>query len=155
MGALLRARSPAATGSQRRAMAPRGEGSWALCPSGGGQSRLEPQKAEAGWPRSGLVAPRVCEAGRVPGRGLRVAGTGRTLDASAGRAWPVSAPGPVQYHRHIEIAIKQCRSSGIDCKIHGLVLLGRVRAEEEDWAAAPFLASDSEEEEDEKGGAGR
>lgn len=64
-------------------------------------------------------------------------------------------PVRVQYHRYIEIAIKQCRSSGIDCKIHGLVLLGRVRAEEEDWAAVPFLASDNEEEEDEKGGAGR
>lgn len=61
----------------------------------------------------------------------------------------------VQYHRYIEIAIKQCRSSGIDCKIHGLVLLGRVRAEDEDWAAVPFLASDNEEEEDEKASGGR
>lgn len=61
----------------------------------------------------------------------------------------------VQYHRYIEIAIKQCRSSGIDCKIHGLILLGRIRAEEEDLAAVPFLASDNEEEEDEKGNSGR
>lgn len=61
----------------------------------------------------------------------------------------------VQYHRYIEIAIKQCRSSGIDCKIHGLVLLGRVRAEDEDWAAVPFLASDNEEEDDEKASGGR
>ncbi|KAL4836913.1 hypothetical protein H8958_009353 [Nasalis larvatus] len=59
-----------------------------------------------------------------------------------------------QYHRYIEIAIKQCRSSGIDCKIHGLILLGRIRAEEEDLAAVPFLASDNEEEEDEKGNSG-
>ncbi|ELV11273.1 E3 ubiquitin-protein ligase HERC2 [Tupaia chinensis] len=40
-----------------------------------------------------------------------------------------------EYHRYVEIAIKQCRSSGIDCKIHGLILLGRIRAEEEDLAA--------------------
>ena len=61
----------------------------------------------------------------------------------------------VYYHRYIEIAIKQCRSSGIDWKIHGLILLGRIRAEEEDLAAVPFLASDNEEEEDEKGNSGR
>lgn len=61
----------------------------------------------------------------------------------------------VQYHRYIEIAIKQCRSSGIDCKIHGLVLLGRIRAEEEDLAAVPFLASETEEEDEERGGGGR
>ncbi|GAB1292151.1 E3 ubiquitin-protein ligase HERC2 [Apodemus speciosus] len=59
-----------------------------------------------------------------------------------------------EYHRYIEIAIKQCRSSGIDCKIHGLILLGRIRAEEEDLAAVPFLASDNEEEEDDKGSTG-
>ncbi|XP_057611964.1 E3 ubiquitin-protein ligase HERC2-like [Chionomys nivalis] len=59
-----------------------------------------------------------------------------------------------EYHRYIEITIKQCRSSGIDCKIHGLILLGRIRAEEEDLAAVPFLASDNEEEEDDKGSTG-
>ncbi|XP_060089857.1 E3 ubiquitin-protein ligase HERC2 isoform X3 [Heteronotia binoei] len=53
-----------------------------------------------------------------------------------------------EYHRYIEIAIKQCRSSGIDCKIHGLSVLGRIRAEDEDLAAVPFLASDNEEEDD-------
>lgn len=61
----------------------------------------------------------------------------------------------VQYHRYIEIAIKQCRSSGIDCKIHGLSIVGRVRAEDEDLATVPFLASDNEEEEDEKTATGR
>ncbi|OWK60818.1 E3 ubiquitin-protein ligase HERC2 [Lonchura striata] len=55
-----------------------------------------------------------------------------------------------EYHRYIEIAIKQCRSSGIDCKIHGLSILGRIRAEDEDLAAVPFLASDNEEEDDDK-----
>uniref|UniRef100_A0A673CR73 HECT-type E3 ubiquitin transferase n=1 Tax=Sphaeramia orbicularis TaxID=375764 RepID=A0A673CR73_9TELE len=55
-----------------------------------------------------------------------------------------------EYHRYIEIAIKQCRSSGIDCKIHGLGIVGRIRAEDEDLATVPFLASDNEEEDDDK-----
>ncbi|XP_031814951.1 E3 ubiquitin-protein ligase HERC2 isoform X4 [Sarcophilus harrisii] len=59
-----------------------------------------------------------------------------------------------EYHRYIEVAIKQCRSSGIDCKIHGLIILGRIRAEDEDLAAVPFLASDNEEEDDEKANTG-
>ncbi|XP_027882785.1 E3 ubiquitin-protein ligase HERC2 isoform X2 [Xiphophorus couchianus] len=59
-----------------------------------------------------------------------------------------------EFHRYIEIAIKQCRSSGIDCKIHGLRMVGRIRAEDEDLATVPFLASDNEEEEDEKTTAG-
>lgn len=60
-----------------------------------------------------------------------------------------------QYHRYIEIAIKQCRSSGIDCKIHGLGIVGRIRAEDEDLATVPFLASDNEEEDDDKSTTGR
>ncbi|KAM9264683.1 E3 ubiquitin-protein ligase HERC2 isoform 3-T3 [Cariama cristata] len=59
-----------------------------------------------------------------------------------------------EYHRYLEIAIKQCRSSGIDCKIHGLSILGRIRAEDEDLAAVPFLASDNEEEDDDKANTG-
>ncbi|XP_034287268.1 E3 ubiquitin-protein ligase HERC2 isoform X1 [Pantherophis guttatus] len=59
-----------------------------------------------------------------------------------------------EYHRYIEVAIKQCRSSGIDCKIHGLSILGRIRAEDEDLAAVPFLASDNEEEDDDKANTG-
>ncbi|MBN3299656.1 HERC2 ligase, partial [Amia calva] len=55
-----------------------------------------------------------------------------------------------EYHRYVEIAIKQCRSSGIDCKIHGLGIVGRIRAEDEDLATVPFLASDNEEEDDDK-----
>ncbi|TNM87599.1 hypothetical protein fugu_005820 [Takifugu bimaculatus] len=52
--------------------------------------------------------------------------------------------------RYIEIAVKQCRSSGIDCKVHGLSIIGRIRAEDEDVATVPFLASDNEEEDDDK-----
>ncbi|XP_077153037.1 E3 ubiquitin-protein ligase HERC2 isoform X1 [Ranitomeya variabilis] len=55
-----------------------------------------------------------------------------------------------EYHRYIEIAIKQCRSSGIDCKIHELSVIGQIRAEDEDLATVPFLASDNEEEDDDK-----
>ncbi|XP_037324635.2 E3 ubiquitin-protein ligase HERC2 [Pungitius pungitius] len=55
-----------------------------------------------------------------------------------------------EFHRYIEVAIKQCRSSGIDCKIHGLCIVGRIRAEDEDLATVPFLASDNEEEDDDK-----
>ena len=56
-----------------------------------------------------------------------------------------------QYFRYIEIGIKQCRSSGIDCKVHGLTILGRLRSDEDDAAANfSFLASDREEEEDDK-----
>uniref|UniRef100_A0A8D3BZ47 HECT-type E3 ubiquitin transferase n=1 Tax=Scophthalmus maximus TaxID=52904 RepID=A0A8D3BZ47_SCOMX len=59
-----------------------------------------------------------------------------------------------EYHRYVEIAIKQCRSSGIDCKIHGLGIVGRIRAEDEDLATVPFLASDNEEEDDDKTASG-
>ncbi|XP_059922232.1 E3 ubiquitin-protein ligase HERC2 isoform X1 [Gadus macrocephalus] len=59
-----------------------------------------------------------------------------------------------EYHRYIEIAIKQCRSSGIDCKAHGLSLVGRIRAEDEELATVPFLASDNEEEDEEKAAVG-
>ncbi|KAK6172413.1 hypothetical protein SNE40_016067 [Patella caerulea] len=51
------------------------------------------------------------------------------------------------YHHIIEIAIKQCRSSGIDCKIHGLWVVGRLKSDDEEAAANfSFLASDKEEE---------
>uniref|UniRef100_A0A8C9RA53 E3 ubiquitin-protein ligase HERC2 n=1 Tax=Scleropages formosus TaxID=113540 RepID=A0A8C9RA53_SCLFO len=59
-----------------------------------------------------------------------------------------------EYHRYIEIAIKQCRSSGIDCKIHGLSIVGRIRADDEDLATVPFLASDNEEDDDDKASTG-
>ena len=54
-----------------------------------------------------------------------------------------------EYHKFIEIAIKQCRNGGIDCKIHGLVVTGRKRLEEDEYSSAlSFLASDSEEVEE-------
>ncbi|KAL5011340.1 hypothetical protein ScPMuIL_009891 [Solemya velum] len=55
------------------------------------------------------------------------------------------------YQRFIEISIKQCRSSGIDCKVHGLSITGRLKADEEDTASGfCYLASDKEDDEDDK-----
>ena len=49
----------------------------------------------------------------------------------------------------MEIAVRQCKSSGIDCKVHGLSIIGRLRSDEDDIAANfRFLASDNEEEEE-------
>ena len=54
--------------------------------------------------------------------------------------------GAKEYYRFIEIAIKQCRNGGIDCKIHGLHVVGRKRTDEDDFSSTfSFLASDSEE----------
>jgi E3 ubiquitin-protein ligase HERC2 len=50
----------------------------------------------------------------------------------------------------IEISIRQCKSSGIDCKVHGLSVVGRLKSDEDDMAANfVFLASDNEEDEEE------
>lgn len=46
--------------------------------------------------------------------------------------------------------MKQCKSSGIDCKVHGLSVVGRVRSDDDEGSASfSFLASDNEEETDE------
>jgi E3 ubiquitin-protein ligase HERC2 len=58
-----------------------------------------------------------------------------------------------EYHRYYEIAIRQCANGGRDCKIHGLRILGRKRLEDEEYASVlTFLASDSEEVEEESFG---
>jgi E3 ubiquitin-protein ligase HERC2 len=54
-----------------------------------------------------------------------------------------------EYHKFYEISIKQCFNGGIDCKIHGLKMVGRKRLEDEEYSSSlSFLASDSEEVED-------
>ncbi|XP_064481734.1 E3 ubiquitin-protein ligase HERC2-like isoform X2 [Ornithodoros turicata] len=54
-----------------------------------------------------------------------------------------------EFYRIVEIGIKQCRSGGIDCRVHGLTIIGRHRTEEEDIASTfPYLASDGEEAEE-------
>lgn len=56
-----------------------------------------------------------------------------------------------QYFRFIEIGIKQCRSSGIDCKVYGLIIFGRLRFDEDDVVVNfSFFVLDREEEEEEK-----
>lgn len=52
-----------------------------------------------------------------------------------------------QEYRFLEIGIRQCKSSGIDCKIHGIGLTARAKADEDDVAASfSFLALDEEDE---------
>ncbi|XP_077559435.1 E3 ubiquitin-protein ligase HERC2 isoform X3 [Haemaphysalis longicornis] len=54
-----------------------------------------------------------------------------------------------EYYRFIEIGIRECRSFGIDCKVHGLSILGRPRGEDEDFSPTfPYLASDWEDTDD-------
>ncbi|XP_038055580.1 E3 ubiquitin-protein ligase HERC2-like [Patiria miniata] len=54
-----------------------------------------------------------------------------------------------EYHRVIDISIKQCKSSGIDCKVHGLSIVGRLCPDEDDVAATfSFLASENEDEDE-------
>ena len=54
---------------------------------------------------------------------------------------------PFQEYRFLEIAIRQCKSSGIDCKIHGLSISARTKTDEDDLAATfSFLALDEEDE---------
>jgi E3 ubiquitin-protein ligase HERC2 len=46
----------------------------------------------------------------------------------------------------IEIAIKQCRNGGIDCKIHALSIVGKKRTSEGQLPTAlSFLASDNDD----------
>ncbi|XP_071496413.1 E3 ubiquitin-protein ligase HERC2-like [Diadema antillarum] len=52
-----------------------------------------------------------------------------------------------EFHRFLEIAIKQCKSSGIDCKVHGLSIVGRSRPDEDDLASTfAFMSSDNEDD---------
>ena len=45
--------------------------------------------------------------------------------------------------------MKQFKSSGIDCKVHGLSVVGKMRSDDDDMAATfSFLASDNEDEEE-------
>ncbi len=50
-----------------------------------------------------------------------------------------------EFHRFVEVAVRQCRNGGIDCKIHGLQVVGKKKGEDEDLAAVAFLASDAED----------
>uniref|UniRef100_A0A182QWD0 HECT-type E3 ubiquitin transferase n=1 Tax=Anopheles farauti TaxID=69004 RepID=A0A182QWD0_9DIPT len=51
-----------------------------------------------------------------------------------------------QYYRWIEIRIKQCRNNGIQCRVHGLSIVGKRRQTDVEMMlqAAGFLASENE-----------
>ncbi|XP_053679051.1 probable E3 ubiquitin-protein ligase HERC2 [Anopheles nili] len=51
-----------------------------------------------------------------------------------------------QYYRWIEIRIKQCRNNGIQCKVHGLSIVGKRRQTDVDMMlqSVGFLASENE-----------
>ncbi|MPC60692.1 E3 ubiquitin-protein ligase HERC2 [Portunus trituberculatus] len=52
--------------------------------------------------------------------------------------------------KYIEISIKQCKSGGIDCRVHGLAVMGKIVDDFGDPASSvSFLASDNEDVEDE------
>ncbi|GAB1604494.1 E3 ubiquitin-protein ligase HERC2-like [Argonauta hians] len=71
----------------------------------------------------------------------------RTINVGVTYTWVTLLEDMTLYYRFIEIAIKQCRSSGIDCKVHGLTIVGRRKVDEDDSAANfAFLASDNEED---------
>uniref|UniRef100_T1IYS2 HECT-type E3 ubiquitin transferase n=1 Tax=Strigamia maritima TaxID=126957 RepID=T1IYS2_STRMM len=54
-----------------------------------------------------------------------------------------------EYYRFLEIAIKQCHSMGVDCRIHGLTIVGRPQSDDEDLVTSiSYLVSDSEEVEE-------
>ena len=51
-----------------------------------------------------------------------------------------------QYYKFIEIHVKSCKSNGIDCKVHGLSVIGRIKSDDQDVGLNyVFLASDDEE----------
>lgn len=54
------------------------------------------------------------------------------------------------YYRYIEISIRQCRQNGIDCKVHTMSITGRYMSEDDSATGYTFLASDQEEEEDDR-----
>ena len=57
----------------------------------------------------------------------------------------------LQYYQFVEVAIRQCKSSGIDCKVHGLSIVGRLKSDDDDLGTTfSFLASDNEEEDEEE-----
>ncbi|KAH9523228.1 E3 ubiquitin-protein ligase herc2 [Bulinus truncatus] len=55
------------------------------------------------------------------------------------------------YYRIIEIGIRQCRSSGIDCKIHGLSVSARHKTDDDDIPTTfSILAQDKDDEDEEQ-----
>eukprot|EP00118_Oscarella_pearsei_P022140 m.252836 g.252836 ORF g.252836 m.252836 type:complete len:3992 (+) comp40356_c1_seq2:177-12152(+) len=58
----------------------------------------------------------------------------------------------IDEHRFVRINIKTCKDAGIDCKVHGLSIVGRVKANEDEMAASfPYLAIDQQAADDQSG----
>lgn len=52
-----------------------------------------------------------------------------------------------QYYRFIEISVKHCKSNGIDCRVHGLSIIGRVGSDDEDYTSvSSFLVPDLQDD---------
>lgn len=51
-----------------------------------------------------------------------------------------------EFYRFIEIAIRQCKSIGIDCKVHGLLMRGQMKTDDDLPLNVSYLASDNEDE---------
>ncbi|KAL3879973.1 hypothetical protein ACJMK2_032247, partial [Sinanodonta woodiana] len=74
----------------------------------------------------------------------------RTINISSSETLITLLQDMQEHFRFVEIAVKQCRQSGIDCKIHGLSIIGRYRVDDNSAALYSYLAAEQEEEEEEK-----
>ncbi|KAK7486952.1 hypothetical protein BaRGS_00021768, partial [Batillaria attramentaria] len=73
----------------------------------------------------------------------------RTIHIPANETLVTLVSDMTEAYELIEIAIRQCRSSGIDCKIHGLSIVAHRRSEDDDAVAGfSYLASDKEEDDE-------
>lgn len=72
-----------------------------------------------------------------------------TVRITPSDTWVTLLRGCREHIKFIDISIKQCKSGGIDCRIHGLTIMGKVVDEYGDPASSiSFLASDNEDIED-------
>ncbi|XP_031621811.1 probable E3 ubiquitin-protein ligase HERC2 [Contarinia nasturtii] len=85
---------------------------------------------------------------------LIVVRAGDTVDSLKDYSWVSIKPSDTnvqllsdlrQYYKWIEIVIKQCRNNGIQCKVHGICVIGRRKQTDLDLMLtnAAFLASDN------------
>ncbi|XP_042876756.1 E3 ubiquitin-protein ligase HERC2-like isoform X6 [Penaeus japonicus] len=73
-----------------------------------------------------------------------------TIRITPSDTWVTLLRNVKEYMKYIEIGIKQCKSGGIDCRVHGLAIMGKLVDEFGDPASSvSFLASDNEDVEDE------
>ncbi|XP_043204412.1 E3 ubiquitin-protein ligase HERC2-like [Amphibalanus amphitrite] len=71
------------------------------------------------------------------------------VTVAADETWVTLLYDVTEYHQYIEIAIRECRDGGIDCRVHALRVLGRQLGTDDSAGAGGgvhFLASDGEED---------